>query len=212
MTEQRRVLGFVEDAGDRIVGWAFAPDAPETRVAVELQLDGRAVAHATADQLRSDLVQNGVGDGHHAFSIDVPEALRPRAAELRVLARAGGHAVPLAAVPPPLAADAVAGELERLRRGMEAVIGSQRMLHRTLQAHLTDRSAAPAECEHTHAQTRIADQIATLEVFVTRLDERLAALAPPPSAPRGPLLPAAFALSTLALIASLAGLIHALPG
>ena len=68
------VTGHVD--GMRIVGgtaeiwgWAQAPDWPGATVAVEVRLDGRPVAAASADQPRADLAAAGIGDGRHAFAI-----------------------------------------------------------------------------------------------------------------------------------------------
>ena len=51
------------------------PGQPDRRVHVVAVSDGRVVAEALADQLRADLVQDGRGDGRHAFRLRLPAAL-----------------------------------------------------------------------------------------------------------------------------------------
>ena len=68
------VAGYVEAVtADRLLGWAWSPSNPEERVAVEVLLGEDVVARAIADRLRSDLASAGIGDGQHAFDIELPE-------------------------------------------------------------------------------------------------------------------------------------------
>jgi len=92
-----RVDGFVDGcvAGE-IRGWAMDPRQPNRRIHVVAAVDGRVVAEALADQLRADLVQDGRGDGRHAFRLRLPAALldgEPR--RVQVQAIVGGKAVRL---------------------------------------------------------------------------------------------------------------------
>ena len=213
------ITGFVEvAASDRLLGWAWSPRDPALRVTVELHLGGEIVATAPADRPREDLASNGIGDGHHAFELAVPEGCRPRAAELRVLARIGdGESVVLGAPPAP---ESLTEQVGRALRGLDLLIGSQRFLHRTVQAALTSRPAqqgdetAPALARLTEMQAATADQLAAVERFIVRLDERLAALAP--GEKRSRTMPGAalcaLAVSGTALIVSVAGLIRSLGG
>jgi hypothetical protein len=212
------VAGFVEvAASDRLLGWAWSPRDPALRVAVELRLGGEVVASAVADRLREDLASNGIGDGRHAFELAVPESCRPRAAELRLFARAGeGEAVALSAPP---AADGLAEQMGRVLRGLELLTGSQRLLHRNLQAALTSRQpdgeTAPALARLAEALAAATDQIAAVERFVVRLDERLAELGQGHAGvaralPRAALW--ALAVSATALLVSVAGLVRSLGG
>ena len=185
--ERPSVLGFVEArTADRILGWAWDAAEPKARVAVAL-MDGETVlAEARADQPREDLARSGVGDGAHAFDIAVPEPLHRRIGALTVVARgADGRPVPLAAPPPPAANDPPA--LARLQRGLEQVAAGQRAVLRALQQP-PPSSADPEETlvRIAAAQDRLETQLGTLEVFVTRLDDRLAALAERDAVPRAP--------------------------
>lgn len=179
------ILGFVEArTADRILGWAWDPAEPDARLGVALMDGDTVLAEAMADRPREDLARNGVGDGAHAFDIALPERLRARAASLAVVARrADGRTMPLAAPPPP-AGEAPA--LARLQRGLEQVAASQRAVLRALQAPAPAASTGETLATIASAQKRLEAQLATLEVFVNRLDERLAALAERDAAPRAP--------------------------
>ncbi len=204
------VTGYVEAVTtDRMLGWAWAPRAPELRAAVELRLGDEVVARATANQSREDLARSGIGDGCHAFELAIPESVRGRAGELAVFARAGdGEAVPLRAPP---AADGLPDQVGRVLRGVDALIGSQRLLHRNLQAALTRPPEMAAE-----AMAALADQISAVERFVVRLDERLAALSDTGAPSRERRIPRAalwaLAVSGTSLVVSVAGLIRSLGG
>ena len=204
------VTGYVEAVTtDRMLGWAWAPRAPELRATVELRLGDEVVAWATADQSREDLARSGIGDGRHAFELAIPESGRSRAGELAVFARAGeGEAVPLRAPP---AAEALSEQVARVLRGVEALMGSQRLLHRNLQAVLTRPPGIGADIA-----AALAEQVSAVERFVVRLDERLAALADANAPARERRVPRAalwaLALSGTALLVSIAGLIRSLGG
>ncbi len=169
------VVGFVEAVtGEAVLGWAWSPGRPELRVTVSALLDGTELGRATADGPRRDLAENGIGDGRHAFRLPLPPAARARAAELRVVGHGGaGAAVPLGRPP---AAEGVAERLDRLQRGLDMVVASQRVLHRNLQAALLEAAGG----DQAGARAELAGQVHALELFVLRLDERLAALAPAP--------------------------------
>lgn len=189
------VTGFIEAAtADAVLGWAWSPLSPQARVTIELRLGGAVLAEVSADASRDDLVASGIGDGCHAFAIPVPASARARLAELQVTGRVGGGEAVLLGRPP--SADGVADRLDRLQKGVEMVVASQRVLHRNLQAVLLRPPVEEA------VPSTIADQLRMLEIFVMRLDERLATLASPESAPRQQ-----FGLRRAALAASLATLL-----
>jgi hypothetical protein len=55
----------------RLNGWAKARDADETRVSVELELDGKVVQQTMADAFRPDLQRAGHGDGRYGFAFEI---------------------------------------------------------------------------------------------------------------------------------------------
>lgn len=207
---QAAVAGYVEATTDTaVLGWAWVPGhgAP---LSVELRLGEAVLSEAVAGELRDDLARSGIGDGRHAFTLPVPETHRARLAELRVVARApDGAAVPLG-VPP--AADGLTETLAKLGRGMEMLVGSQRVLHRNLQAALLAR-AEPGNTQGDPA--RMEEEIATLELFVVRLEQALTAsrlaAAPVRTEPRWKLGTVA-GMAGLALLLSAWSLFHVLPG
>ena len=72
------------------------PRQPSRRVHVVAVSDGRVVSEALADQLRTDLVQDGRGDGRHAFRLRLPAALLDgERRRVQVQAIAGGKSVRL---------------------------------------------------------------------------------------------------------------------
>jgi hypothetical protein len=220
------VTGYVEaGTSDRLLGWAWAPRTPGIRATVELRLGEEVIARSVADQPRPDLANNGIGDGRHAFALAIPDAYRSRAAELRVFARAGDdEAWPIGAPP---AADGLAEQMTKVLRGVDTLIGSQRLMHRNLQAALTAGSgeaesdqqrAAAALARVSELQASLSEQLATMERFVVRLDERLAGMGrEQQSAQRNPARPKpvtllAIALSGIALIVAVVELARSLAG
>jgi hypothetical protein len=92
-----RIEGFVDGcvAGE-IRGWALDRHQPGRRVHVLAIIDGRVVAEALADISRADLVQDGRGDGRHAFRLRLPAALLDgETRRVQVRAVAGGAPVRL---------------------------------------------------------------------------------------------------------------------
>ncbi len=169
------VVGYVEAmTGTAALGWAWCPGFSE-RLSVELRLGDRTVGQSRADGMREDLARSGIGDGRHAFTLPIPDALRARIGELRVyVVRDGSEAVALDAPPPP--ADANADRLLHLQRAVDALIGSQRLMHRNLQAALLQQtpSLKGALADIASAQAALQENIATVELFAVRLEQALA--------------------------------------
>ncbi|TDG16400.1 hypothetical protein [Paracraurococcus ruber] len=187
--------GFVEARADgAILGWAWDPARPSARLTVVLR-DGEAeIARALADLPRDDLARSGIGDGAHAFRFDLPPGQAARLDAIAVLALAAdGGAVPLDSVPPPPGLDSL--PLIRLQRGLQRLAEGQRAILAAM-APGPEATGAPALLHRiAAAQEATARQVETVEVFVNRLDERLAALAATPAPPR--LSPATLLLAAL---------------
>lgn len=67
------VQGHVDLAmGTSLRGWCWTPTAPSSHLEVEASVDGNVVARAIADEMRGDLVNAGIGDGDHAFTLLLP--------------------------------------------------------------------------------------------------------------------------------------------
>lgn len=59
-------------SGSRIVGWCWHPMDPSRHVQIAALVDGAVVARGTADEVRGDLLNAGIGEGDHAFSLNMP--------------------------------------------------------------------------------------------------------------------------------------------
>lgn len=71
-------------------GWVHSPDWPGAAPAIELRADDRTIASVGAERHRPDLAAAGIGDGRHAFSLEVDSNLLDGATTL-TLAAAGSE-------------------------------------------------------------------------------------------------------------------------
>ncbi|MGE5548513.1 MAG: hypothetical protein ACM33T_16525 [Solirubrobacterales bacterium] len=72
-----RIEGFVEAVeGTTLYGWAWDRLHPDERLTIEVELAGGPVT-TQADRPRPDLAANGIGDGAHAFTMEVPDGMQP---------------------------------------------------------------------------------------------------------------------------------------
>jgi len=73
---QTSLRGFIDKAtSTTIKGWVWDPKIPAKRIELELTEGETQLATAVASNDRPDLVPAGVGDGRHAFSIDLKPGL-----------------------------------------------------------------------------------------------------------------------------------------
>lgn len=56
-------------------GWLYDPRNPNARLTIEVLIGDTAIARGVADELRPDLLKQGIGDGRHAFRISLPDSL-----------------------------------------------------------------------------------------------------------------------------------------
>ncbi len=73
------VISHEPGQGWTIAGWARNLTDPAARYHVRILCHGNQIADATADGFREDLVIPGSADGHHAFSILIPDDAAPAA-------------------------------------------------------------------------------------------------------------------------------------
>lgn len=199
------VTGYVEArTQDRILGWAWDPANPEARLLVGLVSGERVIARAVADQAREDLARNGIGDGAHAFAFLLPAEARVPAVTLEVAVL--GPDGPVLRLPMAGGEPASPG-LAQLQRGLASLAAGQRALLKAIKAPAADATDVPgtdvpaALAAISVQQQRIEQAVSTLEIFVTRLDRRLAALDAPAGAK-----PASRRLLLLAAALGIAGL------
>jgi hypothetical protein len=57
-----------------VAGWAWDSNQPTTPVSVDIYVDGTLVSTTQAATFRQDLLNAGIGDGNHGFSIATPGA------------------------------------------------------------------------------------------------------------------------------------------
>ncbi len=69
----RSLKGHIDQASRSLIeGWVWDPKTPHERIELELLEAGRRLALTTADGNRPSLVNVGIGDGRHAFRIELP--------------------------------------------------------------------------------------------------------------------------------------------
>ncbi|KFC70031.1 hypothetical protein FG93_03046 [Bosea sp. LC85] len=173
--------------GNRLHGWIWDETRPEERLTVRLKLDGRVAMEAEADQSRIDLRRNGIGDGRHAFAMELDDALVAARDRLSIVGVSPSTGVELELrLPPPaeLAAEAaIAVPLARFFDRVEALIAlnrrgqlAQKELVEKLDEMTTrmagsgvqrDEAAEVARADH------ISQRLAELDVFQLRFDATL---------------------------------------
>ncbi len=184
--------------GSRLHGWIWDETRPDEAMTVRLYCDGKLVCEAKADLSSIDLRRNGIGDGWHAFSMDLDEALLAARARLTVIGvspTTGSELELRLPAPDELAAEAaIAVPLSRFFDKVEVLIALNRrgqLAQKELSEKL-DRIAARLEENHALAeaakvdaetQSEIARRLGELDVFQLRFDgtlrgfdERLAAI------------------------------------
>jgi len=210
--EAPRITGFIDAiTEDRIFGWAWDPQNVETRLTIRVDVDGKPVAKALADQPREDLASNGVGDGAHAFEIVLAPGTTPE--KIRVLAiTKSGEGVELGHRPieATLAADS---RSEELRGVVHALCRSQRLLSGRVQAVMDGIEALKNDAAAKAAEGSVTSRLDAIDVAIARIDnllrEQTGAIEAIKSRPQDRisrvLAYAAAALAGMALIVSLIG-------
>jgi glycosyltransferase involved in cell wall biosynthesis len=74
-----------------IRGWAQLPDQPDAAMCLDVLDNGILICEVIASRYRGDLEKAGIGNGRHAFSVDLPEPLDPLVShEIAVRRRSDG--------------------------------------------------------------------------------------------------------------------------
>ncbi len=214
--------------GNRLHGWIWDEARPDQAVTVKLYCDGKLALEAKADQSRVDLRRNGIGDGKHAFSMELDERLVAARGRLKVVGISPATGAELELRLP--AADELAAEaaiavpLARFFDKVEVLIALNRraqLVQKELNEKL-DRIAARleennalAEASKVEAETQseIVRRLGELDVFQLRFDgtlrafdERLMAIRKEARAPLRQVTVILGFLSTLAAVMSFATL------
>lgn len=176
--------------GNRLHGWIWDEARPEERLTVRLLRDGIVVQEVIADQSRVDLRRNGIGDGRHAFAMELDDAVAAARADLVIVGVSPSTGVALELrLPPPaeLAAEAaIAVPLARFFDRVEALIVLQRRSQLTqkelldkvgeLGLRLTEyrqREQEAKQSDEAAGKDSIAARLAELDVFQLRFDQTL---------------------------------------
>jgi hypothetical protein len=90
------LLGQLEWADWSVIsGWAWLSDHPGVPVVLEIVDKGEIIAVSVADHYRAGLRRAGIGNGHHAFHVDLPRPLDPAQPHRLLIRRAAdGQALP----------------------------------------------------------------------------------------------------------------------
>jgi hypothetical protein len=174
--------------GNRLHGWIWDEARPEEHLLVRVLRDGVLVQESKADQSRIDLRRNGIGDGRHAFSMELDDAAVAARTTLTVVGVSDATGVELELrLPPPaeLAAEAaIAVPLARFFDRVEALIALNRrtQLAQKELGEKLDRITAQLEQERAPARDAEADaaaegqigqRLAEIDVFQLRFDATL---------------------------------------
>ncbi|CAN7654346.1 hypothetical protein [Bosea sp. LjRoot237] len=178
--------------GNRLHGWIWDETRPEERLTVRLMRNGLKVQEAVADQGRIDLRRNGIGDGRHAFAMELDDRTAAARDALTIVGVSPSTGAELELrLPPPaeLAAEAaIAVPLARFFDRVEALIALQRRSQLT-QKELLDkvgelgvqlaehrqREAETKQSEESEGNGAVATRLAELDVFQMRFDQTLRA-------------------------------------
>jgi glycosyltransferase involved in cell wall biosynthesis len=90
-----RYEGNVDKAdSDTVEGWAWDANQPNSPIEVEIYEDKKLWATVPADRFRRDLIEQGKGNGYHAFQYLIPDQLRD-GKSLRIHVHVAGSRFPL---------------------------------------------------------------------------------------------------------------------
>ncbi|SCZ12262.1 hypothetical protein [Microvirga guangxiensis] len=184
-------MDAIEDR--RVFGWVWDRSRPAERLLVRVLLEGRMISSGTANMARVDLRRNGIGDGSHAFEVDIPEAVANMSANLTVVAVSPSTGEEIVLQAPNhdqrVAEASISAPLNRAMDRLEFLIEAQR------RSQLTQREAAEtlratskqideivgqengigAALELVRAnQAELSEKISGIEVFHLRFDKVLA--------------------------------------
>jgi hypothetical protein len=168
--EASNVTGCIDAiAGDRVFGWAWDPQQPAFRIAVRIEVAGKLIATALADQPREDLAANGVGDGAHAFEVAVAKGIPPEKINVFAVCPQTGDSLELTQRPVD-GSPKSGGPSEEIRSAVHALYRSQRSAQGQLQS-LTDTVEGLRKNIVAKANDgSVASRLETLEVAIARVD------------------------------------------
>lgn len=167
---------------DRIFGWAWNTTDPSERLHIEIRQGDQLIVRQEANQLRPDLVANGIGDGRYAFIANISAIGEvDRASPVTVLAISGEGAAAVElkrqpGAPAPAAVSAVVlGEIrardQRLQGQIKQLVSVAKE-RGGLDQSLNERVAQSLE-KLDAALPQIDHRLEAIEVFQLRIDTLL---------------------------------------
>lgn len=174
----------------KVFGWAWDRDRPGDRLEVSVSHGGALMVKGLADQPRADLAGSGIGDGAHAFALDLPEGTPETGLSVMVRSPATGAETSLPWRPAP---QTVPEELQRVTASVHSLQQVQKQtasavlgVLREIRQNRPGDGLEPMIAEITAGQQALMKRFESIEVFLLRFDtllrqfdEKLSA-APPP--------------------------------
>ncbi|MXN64357.1 hypothetical protein GR183_05530 [Stappia sp. GBMRC 2046] len=193
--EGTKIQGRIDAFEDgRLYGWAWDAVHPESRMTIQVFLDGRRLVTTVADTPRVDLRRNGIGDGAYAFDLELPQEAKASPDGLSVVAVSpldgskqalrqpeAGERAAEAAIALPLAR--VMEKLDRLLAAQRQIAVGQRdatALLKDTTSRLDTLASTDGELGEALALLRggqgdLSQRVQDLEVFLVRFDTTLKA-------------------------------------
>lgn len=174
--------------GNRLHGWIWDEARPEERLVVRLMRDGKVLMEGIADQSRIDLRRNGIGDGRHAFALELDDAVSATRDQLTIVgvspSTGAEHVLRLPAQAELAAEAAIAVPLARFFDRVEALMVLNRRMQLAqkelgdkvdaVMKRLDEGTAAPAGNPAAEdREDRIAKALSEIDVFQLRFDSTL---------------------------------------
>jgi hypothetical protein len=176
----------------KVYGWVWDRLRPEDRLKVEIRLGDRMLAEGLADVERKDLAGSGIGDGAHAFVLELHDLPGPDEVSSLVALVTSPSSGSTASLRPRLDVgiapeNALAKPISRIAELLEAALGNDRQIQMGQQAlarelralappAVPDTSLTDAAAKIEAGQQAVTAQIGALEIFTLRLDGALAEL------------------------------------
>lgn len=199
---QASLAGHVDAVADgKVHGWAWDRDRPAERLDVTVSVGDTVITSGLADLARPDLAAGGIGDGAHAFALDLPAGIDADAVTVTVRSPASGESRELTRRPAP-SPESVPEELQRVsasvhslqqvqKQTTSAVLGVLREIRQKGDVQQLNH-LEQAVSEVQTGQQALMKRFESIEVFLLRFDtlmrqfdEKLNAL---PSADKGPVM------------------------
>ncbi|MGU3495976.1 hypothetical protein ACLBXM_18190 [Xanthobacteraceae bacterium A53D] len=177
----------------QLFGWVWDRNKPDARLMVRVLLDDEEQASAIADKPRVDLRRNGIGDGHHAFSVPLPPKALQSPERLTVIAVSvnppAEHVLRRPSADEKAAEAAVAAPMAKVLDRLDALVAAQRQLQlgqrdtgsllkeaATRLDALSDKETRLEEALDVvrAGQGDLTQRMEQMEIFLTRFDTSLA--------------------------------------